>query len=137
MIAMFGLNSEAVTAIAVAFVGSVGSFVLARKTAKRQVVRDESDDEFRFRGELRGDNDALRAEIKVLKVERDALYIKISGLDTELWTLKVERRKRQADDEASEARQATADPGDISTEQIDERNIRKAADKATDERQGD
>jgi hypothetical protein len=99
----FAIN-EGLIAVVIAVVGPGVTLLIARWTAKRQEHKDDSDDEFRFRGELSTDNQALRAEIKDLKAEikEKNEYIKI--LEKEGRMVTDERHIREKADAAASHR---------------------------------
>lgn len=78
------LSPEAWNAIIVAIVGSFGTFVIARYTAKRTADREDVSDGRAFRDELRDDNAALRAELREVKEERDRLKEHCHNLERRL-----------------------------------------------------
>jgi predicted nuclease with TOPRIM domain len=76
--------NEGLVAVMIAVIGPGVTLLIARWTAKRQEHKDDNDDEFRFRGELSGDNQALRTEIKDLKAELKEKNEYIKRLEKEL-----------------------------------------------------
>lgn len=96
----FAVN-EGLIAVIIAVVGPGVTLLIARWTAKRQEHRDDNDDEFRFRGELSTDNQALRAEIKDLKTEIKEKNEYIKRLEKEGRTTTDERHVREKADAAA------------------------------------
>lgn len=101
----FGLFiNEGAIAIIVAVVGPAVTLMIARWAAKRQENRDGHDDEFRFRGELSTDNQALRTEIKDLKVELKEKNTYILQMEIEMRQITDDRHVREQTDVETDKR---------------------------------
>src|SRR5664279_3236494 len=97
IIAAYLFQNEGLVAILVAVIGTLGTLIAARLLAQRQIKRAPIDDEFRFRGELSTDNQALRAEIRDLKTEIGGYRITIKELEQEIRRVYQARRLRRAE----------------------------------------
>lgn len=97
IIAAYFFQNEGLVAVLIAIIGTVGTLFGARLMAQRQIKREPIDDAFRFRGELSTDNQALRAEIRDLKVEIAGYKTSIRELEQELRRFYMARRLRRAE----------------------------------------
>lgn len=97
--------NEGLVAVLIAVIGPAVTLLIARWTAKRQGERDDHDDEFRFRGDLSTDNQALRAEVKELKAEIKEKNKYILELEERIRLTTGERHVREDADRVTSRRE--------------------------------